>query len=116
MRADSRNRAIHLTFAVLIVLSIYAGRIFDLMVVNGDALAEGNQPQQQVFRADVTVIEPVGFAPGQLQHLLRSGGKIVHGFLLAVRFAGRRSSCRSRRARSTSRSSPDMLRPAAVCR
>ena len=46
IRADSRNRAIYLTFVVLIVLSIYAGRIFDLMVVNGDALAEAGQNQR----------------------------------------------------------------------
>ena len=46
VRADSRNRAIYLTFVVLIVLSIYAGRIFDLMVVNGDALAEAGQNQR----------------------------------------------------------------------
>ena len=45
-RADSRNRAIYLTFVVLIVLSIYAGRIFDLMVVHGEALAHAGQSQR----------------------------------------------------------------------
>ena len=46
VRGDSRNRAIYLTFVVLIVLSIYAGRIFDLMVVHGDSLAQAGQNQR----------------------------------------------------------------------
>ncbi len=42
-RGNGRNRAIYLTFAVLMVLSIYAGRIFDLMVVSGPELAAKGQ-------------------------------------------------------------------------
>ncbi|MCU0300452.1 MAG: penicillin-binding protein 2 [Candidatus Nanopelagicales bacterium] len=42
-RANGRNRAIALTFVLLMVLSIYAGRIFDLMVVQGDQLAATGQ-------------------------------------------------------------------------
>ncbi len=45
-RGDSRNRAIYLTFMVLMVLSIYAGRVFDLMVVKGSTLAEQGQSQR----------------------------------------------------------------------
>ena len=45
-RGDSRNRAIYLTFIVLMVLSIYAGRVFDLMVVNGSTLAQEGQQQR----------------------------------------------------------------------
>ena len=45
-RADGRNRAIYLTFAVLMVLSIYAGRIFDLMVIKGPELAAKGQSQR----------------------------------------------------------------------
>jgi cell division protein FtsI (penicillin-binding protein 3) len=42
-RGNGRNRAIALTFVLLMVLSIYAGRIFDLMVVQGDDLAAKGQ-------------------------------------------------------------------------
>jgi len=45
-RGDGRTRAIHLTFAVLMVLSIYAGRVFDLMVVKGDDLASLGESQR----------------------------------------------------------------------
>jgi cell division protein FtsI (penicillin-binding protein 3) len=45
-RADGRNRAIYLTFVVLIILSIYAGRIFDLMVIKGSDLAAQGQNQR----------------------------------------------------------------------
>ncbi len=42
-RASGRHRAVYLTFVILIVLSIYAGRIFDLMVVQGSTLAAKGQ-------------------------------------------------------------------------
>ena len=45
-RADSRHRAIYLTFIVLMILSIYAGRIFDLMVLKGADLASKGQNQR----------------------------------------------------------------------
>lgn len=45
-RGDGRHRAVYLTFIVLIILSIYAGRIFDLMVVQGSTLAAEGQRQR----------------------------------------------------------------------
>lgn len=45
-RADGRTRAVYLTFAVLMLLSIYAGRVFDLMVLKGDDLATMGQNQR----------------------------------------------------------------------
>ncbi|MGV1005367.1 MAG: peptidoglycan D,D-transpeptidase FtsI family protein [Candidatus Nanopelagicales bacterium] len=45
-RGDSLSRAVYLLFGVLIVLSIYAGRVFDLMVVKGDSLAQKGQNQR----------------------------------------------------------------------
>ena len=45
-RASSRNRAIYLTFGVLVILSIYAGRVFDLMVVDGATLAAKGEAQR----------------------------------------------------------------------
>ena len=45
-RGEGRTRAIYLTFAVLMLLSIYAGRIFDLMVLKGDELATMGQNQR----------------------------------------------------------------------
>ncbi len=45
-RGDGRTRVIYLTFALLMLLSIYAGRIFDLMVVKGDQLATQGQNQR----------------------------------------------------------------------
>jgi cell division protein FtsI (penicillin-binding protein 3) len=46
VRADGRNRAIYLTFFVLVILSIYAGRVFDLMVIQGTDLAAQGQNQR----------------------------------------------------------------------
>lgn len=45
-RADSRQRVVVMTFAVLVILSIYAGRIFELMIVQGDDLARKGQNQR----------------------------------------------------------------------
>ena len=45
-RGDARTRAIYLTFVVLMLLSIYAGRVFDLMVLKGDDLATMGQNQR----------------------------------------------------------------------
>src|SRR5207253_7683132 len=44
----------------------------------GDSLAELNQAEQEMLSAYVIVIEAVGFFPGELQHLLGTGSKIVH--------------------------------------
>ncbi len=45
-RADGRSRAILLTFAMLMLLSIYAGRVFDLMIIKGDGLATRGEQQR----------------------------------------------------------------------
>ncbi len=45
-RGDGRNRAILLTFAMLMLLSIYAGRVFDLMIIKGDGLAARGENQR----------------------------------------------------------------------
>ena len=45
-RGDGRTRAVYLTFAVLMLLSIYAGRVFDLMVLKGGDLAAMGQNQR----------------------------------------------------------------------
>ena len=47
--------------------------------VDGDALAQLDQPEQQVFGADVVVVEAVCLFAGERKHLLGSGGKVVHG-------------------------------------
>src|SRR5260221_3226438 len=52
-----------------------------LQDVHGDALAEFDQAEQQVFGADKIVVEPVGFLPGQRQHLLGAWRKIIHRFV-----------------------------------
>ena len=41
-----------------------------LQHAGGDALALAHQPEQQVFRADVVVVEPARLVDGQLDHLL----------------------------------------------
>jgi cell division protein FtsI (penicillin-binding protein 3) len=46
VRGDGRKRAIYVTFGVLMLLSIYAGRVFDLMVVKGADLAAEGQRQR----------------------------------------------------------------------
>ncbi|MGB8020672.1 MAG: penicillin-binding protein 2 [Candidatus Nanopelagicales bacterium] len=45
-RGDGRNRAIQLALAMLVILSVYAGRIFDIMVIDGSRLAEKGQNQR----------------------------------------------------------------------
>ena len=46
--------------------------------VDGDALAELDQAEQQVLGADVVVVEAVGFLARQREHLLGARGEIVH--------------------------------------
>lgn len=47
-RANGSNRAIYLAFFLLVVLSVYAARVFDLMVIQGPELAaEGTKWRQQ---------------------------------------------------------------------
>ncbi len=45
---DQRNRVIGMTLLLLMLLSIYAGRVFDLMVLNGDKAAELGQRQRSL--------------------------------------------------------------------
>ena len=54
-----------------------------LQDIDRHALAQLDQPEQQVFGADEIVVETVGFFARQREHLLRARGKIVHGFLIA---------------------------------
>src|SRR5215468_5740188 len=49
--------------------------------IDGDALSELDQAEQQVLRADEIVVEAVGFLSRQSEHLLRPWRKIVHGFI-----------------------------------
>ena len=51
-----------------------------LQDVDGDALAQLDQAEQQMFGADKIVVEAVGFFARQRQHLLGAGRKIIHGF------------------------------------
>jgi len=46
--------------------------------VHGDALAELDEAEEQVLRADEIVVEPVRFLPREGQHLLRARGEIAH--------------------------------------
>ena len=52
--------------------------------VDRDALAELDEPEQDVLRADVVVVEPAGFGPGQFHDLAGAGSEIavlvlIHG-------------------------------------
>ncbi len=45
-RADSRNRAIILGLALMIILSVYGARVFDIMIIQGADLAAKGQNQR----------------------------------------------------------------------
>ena len=49
-----------------------------LQHVDGDALAELDQPEQQMLGADVVVVEAVRFLAGEGEDLLGAGGEVVH--------------------------------------
>src|SRR5438309_3614202 len=49
--------------------------------VHGDALAEPDQAEQEMFCADEIVIEAVGFLARQSEGLLSARGEITHRFL-----------------------------------
>ena len=51
-----------------------------LQDVDGNALPELDQAEQQMFGPDVVVVEAVGFLARQGQDLLRSRGEIIHCF------------------------------------
>jgi hypothetical protein len=44
------------------------------------ALAQLDQPEEEVLGADVVVVEAVGFLAGERQHLLGARGEVVHWF------------------------------------
>ena len=70
--------------------------------VDGDALPQFDQAEQQMFGAEEVVVEPVGFLARQREHLLRARREIAHGFVAHIRFIllliGRFVQSRSRRA------------------
>ena len=45
--------------------------------VNRDALSELDEPEQDVLRADIVVIKPASFRPGQFHDLAGAGSEIV---------------------------------------
>ena len=100
--------------------------------VDGHALAEFDQAEQQVFGADVGVVEAVRFLAGEGQDLLGAWGEVVHaspglvgvgsGLVVVVRgirVSGESRDCNRERtisARIASRSSGESLRPEWSCR
>ena len=48
--------------------------------VDGNPLAERDEPEQNMLGSHVPVVEPIRLLAGQLKNLLRSGCKIVHRF------------------------------------
>ena len=54
--------------------------------IDGDALAQLDEAEQEVFGADKVVVEPVGFLARQREHLLRARREIVHGFCRSYSF------------------------------
>ena len=49
--------------------------------VNGNALSQLDEAKQKMLRAEVVVVQPVGFLPCQREHLLRARRKIAHRFI-----------------------------------
>ena len=52
--------------------------------VNGDALAELDQTEQQMLGAHKIVVKPVGLFTRQGQNLLGPRRKVVHGFIAHI--------------------------------
>ena len=48
--------------------------------VDGDALAQLDQAEQEMLGADVVVVEAVGFLAGERQHLLCARREVIHHF------------------------------------
>ncbi len=46
--------------------------------IDGDALAEFDQAEEEVLGADEVMVEAIGFFPGEREHLLSARRKIVH--------------------------------------
>ncbi len=55
-----------------------------LQHANGNALAQVDQPQQQVLGADIIVVKAIGLFARQGKHLLSPGSEVVHRFCHAV--------------------------------
>jgi hypothetical protein len=51
-----------------------------LQNIHGHALAELDQTEQEMFGADVIVIETIGFFSRKLQDLLSARGEVIHFF------------------------------------
>ena len=64
--------------------------------IDGDALAELDQPEQEMLGAHVIVVEAVGLLPGEGQNLLRAWCEIIHHFSQAL--GGALGSCTLREA------------------
>ncbi len=94
--------------------------------IDRDALAELDQPEQQVLGADIVVIESVRFLSGESEDLLGAWGEVVHAspglegsleFFSSfdeIRLSGDSRDCKRERtisARIESRSSGESLRP-----
>src|ERR1043166_7550336 len=48
--------------------------------IDGDALAELDETEEQMLSADEIMVETVGFLAREGEHLLRTRGKIIHCF------------------------------------
>jgi hypothetical protein len=46
--------------------------------INGNTLSELDQPEKQMFGADIVVIEAVGFLAGEGENLLGAWSEVVH--------------------------------------
>src|SRR6267142_1007798 len=106
--------------------------------IDGDALAELDEAQQQVLGADEIVVKTVGLLPREGKNLLRARGKIIHCFIahksqcnhfsglsnsapeggsgLAIGLLTCRSRSRTISARSKSRSSAESFSVCCFCR
>jgi hypothetical protein len=51
-----------------------------LQDIDGDSLAQFDQPEQQMLGPDKIVVEPVGLLPRQRKHLLRARREVIRGF------------------------------------
>ena len=56
--------------------------------IDRDTLAELDEPEQDVLRADVVVVEPAGFRPGQFHDLAGAGSEIVVFVLIHGKWVG----------------------------
>jgi len=52
-----------------------------LQNIDGDALPQLDQAEQEMFRAEKIMVQPVGFLAREREHLLRARRKITHGFI-----------------------------------